>query len=73
MESHKIEGDYARKCIEANKKNQVTATYNLLLKKHLRDGNHSIADARKSSYDPAIFQKIKKQQAVSTQRGPSQE
>lgn len=59
LQSHKIEGDYARKCIEANKKNQVTATYNLLLKKHIKAGGHSVADARKSSYDPAVFKQVK--------------
>ena len=49
--------DYARKCIEANKKNQVTACYYLLFKKHLKAGGESIADARKPNYDPTVFMK----------------
>jgi len=32
--------------LEANKHNRVTTTYFLLLKKHLKDGGKSIADAR---------------------------
>jgi 5'-AMP-activated protein kinase, catalytic alpha subunit len=57
LESHDIDVDYARKCIEANKKNHITATYFLLLKKHIRGGGESIADARKPTYDPSVFLK----------------
>ena len=34
--------EYARKCIEANKHNHVTATYYLLLKKKLKNGGKPI-------------------------------
>jgi len=37
--------DYARKCIEANKHNHITATYHLLMKKSLKQGKISIVDA----------------------------
>ena len=35
LEEHNIDIDYARKCIEANKHNHVTATYYLILKNHI--------------------------------------
>ena len=57
MEEHNIDIDYARKCIEANKHNHVTATYYLLLKKHIKGGGESIADARKPTYNPEVFLK----------------
>ena len=57
MEDHNIEIDYARKCIEANKHNHVTATYYLILKKHIKAGGESIADARLPTYNPEIFLK----------------
>ena len=57
LEHHDIDIDYARKCIEANKKNQITSTYYLLLKKHIKQGGESVADARKASYDPKVFLK----------------
>lgn len=37
--------DYSRKCIEANKHNHITATYNLLLKSKLREGKITIKEA----------------------------
>ena len=57
LKDHEIDVNYARKCIEANKKNQVTACYYLLLKKHIQAGGESIADARKPDYDPTVFLK----------------
>ena len=38
LSEYNIDVDYARKCIEANKHNQVTATYYLLLRKHIKEG-----------------------------------
>ena len=57
LQDHNIDIDYARKCIEANKHNTVTATYYLILKKHLKAGGDSVADARKPTYNPEIFMK----------------
>ena len=57
LEGHNIDIDYARKCIEANKHNHVTATYYLILKKHIKAGGESVADARKPSYNPTVFMK----------------
>ena len=57
LQDHEIDVDYAKKCIEANKKNHVTACYYLLLKKHIKGGGESIADARKPTYDPQVFLK----------------
>ena len=36
--------DYTKKCLEANKHNEVTTAYYLLLKKYIQDGGVSIAD-----------------------------
>ena len=57
LQDHEIDVDYARKCLEANKHNTVTATYYLILKKHLKAGGESIADARKPTYNPDVFLK----------------
>jgi 5'-AMP-activated protein kinase catalytic alpha subunit len=46
MPKYSIEIDYAFRCIEANRKNHISATYYLLLKSHLRAGGDSICDAR---------------------------
>lgn len=55
LSQYKIDVEYARKCLEANKHNHITATYYLLLKKHLRSGGDSIADPRSPKYDPKYF------------------
>ena len=52
-----IDIDYAAKCIEANKHNHVTTTYYLMLKKLLKKGGNSIADARKADYSHDVFLK----------------
>jgi 5'-AMP-activated protein kinase catalytic alpha subunit len=43
--------DYSRKCIEANKHNHITASYNLLQKAKLRDGKMTIKDAYECKND----------------------
>ena len=43
--------DYSRKCIEANKHNNVTASYNLLLKSKLRDGAITYKEAYECKND----------------------
>lgn len=43
--------EYAERCIEANKHNHITTTYYLLLKKHLRAGQGSLADLSSPSFD----------------------
>ena len=55
MSELNINIDYARKCLEANKHNHVTATYYLLLKKHLKNGGESIADPRSPEYNLSSF------------------
>lgn len=57
LKGYEINTEYARKCIEANKHNHITATYYLLLKKHLRNGGESIADVSSPKYDPSVFLK----------------
>lgn len=36
LDQFNYDPDYSVKCIEANRHNQITATYHLLTKKHLR-------------------------------------
>ena len=55
LSEYQIDVEYARKCLEANKHNHITATYYLLLKKHLRNGGESITDPRSPKYDPKYF------------------
>lgn len=57
LSDYDIDLDYARKCIEANKHNQVTATYYLLLRKHIKEGGESVADSRKPSFTQQVFLK----------------
>jgi 5'-AMP-activated protein kinase catalytic alpha subunit len=55
LSEYDIDVEYARKCLEANKHNHITATYYLLLKKHLKSGGESIADPRSPKYNPNYF------------------
>ena len=57
LSQYDINIDYAKKCLEANKHNHITATYFLLLKKHVKNGGDSIADPRSPKYDPAYYLK----------------
>lgn len=50
-----IDKQYAKKCIQGNKHNHVSATYYLLLKEILKKGEKSIADVRDPEYNPNIF------------------
>ena len=50
-----IDKQYAKKCIQANKHNHISATYYLLLKDHLKKGEKSIADVRSPEYNPQLF------------------
>lgn len=45
MKKYDYDLDYSQKCIEANKHNHITATYNLLLKSRLREGKITIKEA----------------------------
>jgi 5'-AMP-activated protein kinase catalytic alpha subunit len=44
LEKYKIDLDYTKKCLEANKHNNFTTSYYLLLKKYIQNGGYSIAD-----------------------------
>ena len=44
LERYKIDLDYTRKCLEANKHNNYTTAYYLLLKKFIQNGGSSVAD-----------------------------
>ena len=50
-----IDKHYARKCIQANKHNHISASYYLLLKEIIKRGEKSIADVRQPDYNPQLF------------------
>ena len=50
-----IDKHYARKCIQANKHNHISASYYLLLKDYIKKGEKSIADVRAPDYNPQLF------------------
>lgn len=50
-----IDKNYARKCIQANKHNHISASYYLLLKDLIKKGEKSIADVRSPDYNPQLF------------------
>jgi 5'-AMP-activated protein kinase catalytic alpha subunit len=50
-----IDKNYARKCIQANKHNHISASYYLLLKDLIKKGETSIADVRSPDYNPQLF------------------
>ena len=47
--------DYILKCIDANKHNNVTTAYFLLLKKHLMKGGQSAADINSTNFDERLL------------------
>lgn len=55
IQRYSMDPEYARKCIEANKHNNVTSTYYLLLKSHIKGGGESIANVTSPKFDPKIF------------------
>jgi 5'-AMP-activated protein kinase catalytic alpha subunit len=55
LNSYEIDIEYAHKCMDANKHNHISATYYLLLKKHLKEGGTSVADTRNVNYNPKAF------------------
>ena len=48
LQKYNIDKDYARKCIEANRHNEATTTYYLLVKKYQREGKEDIIDPNSS-------------------------
>lgn len=52
---YQIDQSYTRKCIQANKHNQISATYYLLFKEKIKKGLTSIADVRNPNYNPQLF------------------
>ena len=48
LKKYKIEPDYAKKCIEANRHNDITTTYYLLVTKYQREGKKNIINPNSS-------------------------
>lgn len=48
LSSYGIDPEYARKCLEANRHNEVTTTYYLLIKKHQKEGRKDVIDPNSS-------------------------
>jgi 5'-AMP-activated protein kinase catalytic alpha subunit len=55
MESSGFAMDYSQKCIDANKHNNVTTTYHLLLRKKLENGGKSDADLNSKDFDITLL------------------
>lgn len=55
LADYSIDKNYARKCIQANKHNHISASYYLLLKDLIKRGEKSIADVRSPDYNPLLF------------------
>ena len=51
LNKYDIDLDYTKKCLEANKHNNYTTSYYLLLKKYIQNGGSSIADYTIKSQD----------------------
>ncbi|KRX02511.1 Protein kinase-like domain [Pseudocohnilembus persalinus] len=56
LQKYEINLDYAQKCIDANKHNNVTTTYHLLLRKHLMEGGKSEADLNSPNFDITLLE-----------------
>ena len=52
--------DFSRKCIEANRHNDVTTTYYLLLKKYVKNGGVSKTYLNSKYFDPTLIEPLKK-------------
>lgn len=55
-----FEENFTKKCIEANRHNDATTTYYLLLKKYIRDGGVSKAYLGSKFFDPSLIEPIRK-------------
>ncbi|CAD8148519.1 unnamed protein product [Paramecium pentaurelia] len=56
LKSFGIDIDYAQRCLDANKHNDVTTFYHLLLKRHLVNGGRSTADLNSESFDIKLLE-----------------
>lgn len=56
MEDKGYKSDYTKKCLDANKHNNVTTTYFLFLKRYLIDGNKSKADINCDEFDESLIE-----------------
>ncbi|XP_001347011.1 SNF1-related protein kinase (macronuclear) [Paramecium tetraurelia strain d4-2] len=48
--------DYIKKCLDANKHNNLTTAYFLILKKHLINGGKSVADINSSNFNEKLLE-----------------
>ena len=70
-EDFDIDPKYAKKCLQANKHNHISASYYLRLKEILKRGDKSVADVRSPSYNPQLFvqsQKVVKREKIHTHK-----
>lgn len=54
LEQYGFNTEYGIKCVESNRHNHVTTTYNLLLKKYLQNGGQSVADVTSDFYERSM-------------------
>eukprot|EP00826_Nyctotherus_ovalis_P009343 TRINITY_DN12460_c0_g1_i5.p1 TRINITY_DN12460_c0_g1~~TRINITY_DN12460_c0_g1_i5.p1 ORF type:complete len:430 (-),score=77.49 TRINITY_DN12460_c0_g1_i5:331-1620(-) len=55
MERYGFSAEYTQRCVEANKHNQATTTYYLLLQKFVRNGGKSSADLSSPLFEPVTI------------------
>ncbi|CAK71237.1 unnamed protein product (macronuclear) [Paramecium tetraurelia] len=56
LKQYGIDIDHAQKCLDANKHNEITTFYHLLLKRHLTNGGRSTADLNSESFDITLLE-----------------
>jgi 5'-AMP-activated protein kinase catalytic alpha subunit len=47
--------DYASKCLEANRHNNITTTYYLALKKFIKEGGRTLCDLADKNFDKSLL------------------
>ena len=55
-----IDQKYAKKCLQANKHNHISASYYLRLKEIIKRGEESVANVRSPDYNPQLFVQMQK-------------
>lgn len=55
-----FQSEFTKKCIEANRHNDCTTTYYLLLKKHIKNGGTSKTYLGSETFDKTLIEPLKK-------------
>ena len=60
LKNYDIDVDYASKCLEANRHNNITTTYYLAMKKFVREGGKSSYDLASKDFDKGLLEPNKR-------------